>query len=125
MIPYSLWLAVPLSTRARIAHQFGIAKVRSTHVSNNQVVDDGYDVHTIEHVLSLEVMQGFLNSKEKDVMVLFKNLVDVMEGKVTITESTPEETENVDDESIVEPEATVPEEETPKITKVRKTRTKK
>lgn len=82
MINYMTWLKTPLITRVKIAQQFGIAKLRSTHVSNDVVVDDGYNIADVERAMSVEAMQLFTESKEKNVLVLFQMVVDKLEGKV-------------------------------------------
>lgn len=81
MFSYSKWLETPLHVRAKIAEQFGVPKIRSTHVSNNVVVDDGYNVKDIERVVSVENLQEFLSTNESDLEVLFQRLIDKMEGK--------------------------------------------
>ncbi len=78
---YGQWLSLPLSTRIGIASHFGIRKVRSTHVVNDEIADDGYVVHDIEAALSLESIQKFLDTKETDFQTLWKMLVDKMNPK--------------------------------------------
>jgi len=96
MFLYSKWLGLPLVKRAEIATKFGIAKVRSTHVSNDQVVDDGYNVKDIESALALDKLQAHFDTKEKDPHVLWVWLIDgtpVVEepmGTVSATKITPE-----------------------------------
>lgn len=48
---YSRWLALPLSTRVKLATEFGIAKTGSTHVVDNRVESDGYNINTVEAAL--------------------------------------------------------------------------
>lgn len=48
---YSRWLALPLSTRVKIATELGIAKTGSTHVVDNRVESDGYSINTVEAAL--------------------------------------------------------------------------
>lgn len=48
---YSRWLALSLSTRIAIAKELGIAKNGSTHVQDNVVVSDGYNIKTVEDAL--------------------------------------------------------------------------
>lgn len=80
MIPYTKWTNVPLSTRIKIAEQFNIPKVRSTHVFNDVVQDDGYNVKDMENALTVPAMQAYLNSTETDLMILFQQTVDKIEG---------------------------------------------
>ncbi len=93
-LPYSKWVGTPLFIRQKIAREFGIAKVRSTSVVNDYVMDDGYEIHAVEGALQPQHLQKFLNSDEKDILVLFQHLIDVMEGKIAITpkEEVKEET---------------------------------
>lgn len=88
LLPYSKWLETSLGTRIKIAQQFGISKHRSTHVSNNVVIDDGYNIADVERVLDVNNLQTFLNSTETDIILLYSHLVDVMEGKVAIIMNT-------------------------------------
>ena len=98
-LSYSKWLSIPLYLRAKIAHEFGIAKVRSTHVSDNQVVDDGYNLHDIENTLTKERLETFLNTKSDDMNVLMDLLVDWADGRyqptVEVVEPTLETPEPV------------------------------
>lgn len=48
---YSKWLALPLSTRQAIAKELGIAKTGSTHVVDNRIESDGYNIKTVEDAL--------------------------------------------------------------------------
>lgn len=89
-ISYSKWLSAPLYQRAKIAQEFGIAKVRPTHVSDNKVVDDGYDLHTVESSLSVEAMQSFLKTTETDANILLENLFNWADGKYEIEEEKEE-----------------------------------
>lgn len=84
LLPFSIWMKTPLGTRIKIAQEFGITKHRATHVADNQVIDDGYNMVEIEKALSVEKLQNFLHSSELEITILFQNLVDVMEGKVAI-----------------------------------------
>lgn len=71
-------MSIPLPTRQKIAHEFGIAKVRSISVVNDVVMDDGYDIRNVENSLSVEAMQNFTESKEKDP----NTLLDLVIAKV-------------------------------------------
>lgn len=82
VIQYSKWIGLPLSIRAKIAHKFGIAKVRSTSVINNTVVDDGYDVHAVENTLSIEAMQNYMHSKETDANLLLEELAHFIDNPI-------------------------------------------
>lgn len=93
MILYSQWLGTKLSTRQQIAKTFGIAKIRATHVSNDQIVDDGYNVKDIENALNKTVLQGHLNSKETDIDVLYGMLVQSIENPQPVKLEVKSETE--------------------------------
>lgn len=79
---YSKWISTSLTTRMKIAEIFGIKKVRSTHVANNEVVDDGFNVKDIEAHLTVESIQIFLHNSIPDLDTLFNLLVDTLEGKM-------------------------------------------
>lgn len=90
MLPYTLWSKLPLSTRVKISTQFGVSKVRSTHVSDNKVVDDGYNIHEIENALNIPAMQAYLDSDETDFFKLFEMTVDKIEGRLpVVSENQP------------------------------------
>jgi hypothetical protein len=86
---YSLWMGTPFITRVKIAQQFGIAKLRATHVSDNVVVDDGYNAKDIESAMNVEAMQAFLESKDTDVDTLFALVVERIENPVITVVSEP------------------------------------
>lgn len=48
---YSRWLELSLATRQVIAREFGIAKSGPTHVQDNRIVSDGFDIKTVESAL--------------------------------------------------------------------------
>lgn len=89
-------MALPLSTRAKIAENMGIQKVRPTHVSDNKVVDDGYNLQDVENAIKVASMQAYLNSTETDVTKLFQMLIDDAEGK------TPAQIGGVDFAPVIE-----------------------
>lgn len=80
-ISYSRWIDLSGETRVKIADALGIPKMRSTHVSDNKVVDDGYNLKDIENALSVPSLQTYLGSTETDVFKLFQMIVDKMEGR--------------------------------------------
>lgn len=82
---YSSWLKLPLSTRAKLAHEFGIAKTSSTHVQDNVVISDGYKVNDVEHGLNPDAIRSYLDSKEKDFNILWAAMVDKAEGRAPVT----------------------------------------
>lgn len=72
---YSKWLQLDLSTRHRIASEFGIIKKNSTHVQDNVVVNDGYLIQDVEQALNLDAMQRVLNTTETDMAILWDILI--------------------------------------------------
>lgn len=75
MILYSSWLALSLTTRHKIADQFGIIKTGSTHVVDNQIKDDGFKIQDVENALNLIALQTFLETNETDMQKLFSEVV--------------------------------------------------
>ncbi len=72
---YSHWLAISLSDRIQLAHKLGIKKSRSTHVSNNVVVDDGFNIKDVELGLTVENLQKITGSISTDTKVLLDEAV--------------------------------------------------
>jgi hypothetical protein len=87
MFLYSKWLSLPLSKRIELANKLGVAKVRSTHVANDVIVDDGYVISDIEGALTVEAMQALTGSKSTDVLVLWELLI--AEPAVEVVAETP------------------------------------
>ncbi len=104
MFLYSKWLELPLSTREQIAQKFGIARIRSIHVSDNRVVDDGYNPKDIDICVNIEAIQHFINSTESDYNILWSLFIDIIEGRAevkpepTIIILPPEEAEQFNKE---------------------------
>ncbi len=67
-----------MAQRIAIATQFGISKTGSTHVSNNEIADDGYKVVDIETGLSRENLQNFLETDETDLETLWNFMLAKM-----------------------------------------------
>lgn len=84
MFLYSKWMEIGLGTKHKMADIFGFKKVRPTHVSNNAVVDDGYNIKDIEEALTIHRLQDWLNSPETDLARLLQLTVDTLEGKMPI-----------------------------------------
>jgi hypothetical protein len=82
---------LPLTKRADIARRFGIAKVRATHVSNNQVIDDGYNIKDIENATSVEQLQVKLNTNESDHDALWAMMIsdEPTEVPAPVVEAAP------------------------------------
>lgn len=73
---YSHWLALPISTRIKIASIFGIIKTGSTEVFNSTIKSDGYKITDIERALNIDALQKYLGTDETDMNVLWKGMVD-------------------------------------------------
>lgn len=78
---YSRWMALPLSTKAKLATQFGIPKNGAIEVYANTIKSDGYLVHDIENALTLNAMQKFLGSDETDGNILWEYLINKIENR--------------------------------------------
>ncbi len=101
---YSNWVALPLGTRQRIAELFGIKKKRSIHVSNNLVLDDGYEIKDIDDALTVGAIQSLLDTKEEGIS-LWNRLIFVAEGGVITKPDTPVISEVVVEELTPKPNA--------------------
>lgn len=88
---YSKWNDLSLPTRVQIATAFGIAKIGPTHVVNNTIASDGFNFKDIERTFTVENLQEYLATKEKDFDTLWKLLVDKTEGRESIAEIVPNE----------------------------------
>lgn len=99
-------MRLSLPTRALIAKEFGFTKVGATHVSDNRIVSDGYNVDDVERQLSTENLQKFTGVEDTDSSVLW----DLMVAKVEGRQITPEVTQPV-----VEVPVETPTVETPAI----------
>ncbi len=89
MFLYSHWLALPLPTRVAIATKFGIAKTGATHVADNRIISDGYNIGDVERALNIDAIQQYLGIENTDMETLFKLLVAKIEGKEVVTPDTP------------------------------------
>lgn len=83
MFLYGHWLKLPINTRHILAQVFGITKKSSTEVFNNEVVKDGYLIGDIESALNIDAIQKYTDSIDTDMAVLWKLMVDKVEGKIT------------------------------------------
>ena len=81
MFMYHSWLELPISTRIKIASQFGIIKKGSTEVFNNTVTSDGYLIKDIELALSKEKLQEFLQITEPDTSILWTKMLAKIDNK--------------------------------------------
>ncbi len=77
---YSSWINLPLSTRARIAEQFGFKKIGSTHVQDNRIISDGYQVKDIELALTKEALEAYLGVEYTFPDVMWELLIKKIEA---------------------------------------------
>jgi hypothetical protein len=75
MFLYSRWLSLPITTRIKIASDFGIIKKGSTHVVDNKIQSDGYVISEVEEALTVPALQKYLNTDETDMSILWSMLV--------------------------------------------------
>lgn len=94
---YSHWLDLSLTTRITIAKAFGIAKIGSTHVQDNRIVSDGFNIKDVENALTPEAMQNYTGSDSTDMQVLFDLTVAKAEGREVVSkiESETLRSENI------------------------------
>lgn len=104
MFLYTSWRNTPINTRIKIAESFGLIKKKSTHVSDNKVIDDGYLIEDVESVINIDRLQQYTGSDSTDMVILWDLMIDKVEGKVVI-QAEPIVVENVIElvESTVEP----------------------
>lgn len=81
--------------RHKVAIDFGIEKKGSTHVVDNRIESDGYLIEEVEAIFTIEKLQAYLQTKEKDpqnlILMLVKSIDDpgYLEGKAVVSEPTP------------------------------------
>lgn len=88
MFLYHHWLELPLSTRIKIAMQFGITKKGSTHVVDNVIQSDGFLVKDVEQSLNVDAIQTYLDTEVTDLKLLWDMLVAKIEGRVLFEPAT-------------------------------------
>ncbi len=94
MLSYSIWHGLPLSARVKICDAFGIAKIGPTHVFDNRIVSDGFKFQDIEKRITVEALQAYTGSKEKDFNTLWNLMADKLEGREPaelIVQNVPDE----------------------------------
>ncbi len=110
MLIYPKWVQLPLSTRQAIATQFGVAKVRSIHVSDNQVVDDGFNIEALDAALTDAKIEEFLGVESTDSLVLWDLLIARFENPVVEVVDSPANIETPV-EPVIETSVEAPKEE--------------
>lgn len=108
MFSYELWLKQPITVRHEIAARFYIPKRRSTHVVNNEVADDGYDLKELTQILCLKNLQVYLHSEIPEYKPLWDALVSQVTGiPIEIPMSVVIEPTEGPKDVVVEPTITV------------------
>jgi hypothetical protein len=74
------WLSLPINTRMRLVKVFGIPRSQGSLVQDNKVMSDGY-THTDLMRISVESMQKFLDSDEKDFFKLLDDVIATLEAE--------------------------------------------
>jgi len=69
MIKYSQWASLPINIRHKLAGDFNIQKKFPTHVQDNKIVSDGYDILEVEKALTVENMQTYLGVGKQETNV--------------------------------------------------------
>ncbi len=83
LFSYQLWLALPLSTRHKLAEKYGVARTRPIHVVNNEVSDDGYDLKQLTTAFSLSKLEAYLApASDMTYQELWDAMISEIEGKV-------------------------------------------
>lgn len=81
LFSYQLWLKESIVNRHKIAHLFDIKKVRPTHVADNRIVDDGYDLNHLTEALSLERLRDKYHIIGTDYDFMWSVLIADVEGR--------------------------------------------
>lgn len=79
VISMGLWLGLCTETRNYLRKRFHIGKSGGIEVCDGQIISDGTTEEDLS-VLTVEAMQEFLNSKEKDIFELFRQVVELVEA---------------------------------------------
>jgi hypothetical protein len=83
------WMALPKETKEKLAGVFHIPKRGTVHVSDGQIVEDGYMKEDLVQCLNLEAMQKYSKSKKADFIGLLTACVRRVEkGETDGTDAT-------------------------------------
>lgn len=74
-------MQLTLSTRIKLANQFGIVKRGSTEVFNDTIKSDGYLIKEVEQALNIDAIQKYLGVNETDMLTLWMWMIDKIEGR--------------------------------------------
>jgi len=82
MFLYGNWLRLPITIRMKLAAVFGIPKTGSTHVSDNHIQSDGYQVEAVEKAITADNIRKYLMIPETDPDILWVKLIEAVGGRV-------------------------------------------
>ncbi len=85
MFTFSHWLNLSMTTRMKVAEAFGIPKTGRTHVFNNTIQNDGFEIKDIEEKITRESLQSFLETDEENLGHLWRRMVDKVEMGIVTT----------------------------------------
>ena len=83
---YSKWRMLPIHVRQKFASDFGVIKKGSTHVFDNRIESDGYDIAEIEEVFTIEKLQNYLKTKSSDPDKLVNMLIERVNNPMVVIE---------------------------------------
>jgi len=89
MFLFSHWIQLSLVTRQKIASEFGIVQKHGIEVFENTVKNDGYEIKDIEQALNLDSIQRYLGSSETDMIKVWYQLIDKIEGREVVQTIEP------------------------------------
>lgn len=96
MINPARWLQLSADTRAKLKVALNIPKSGGVMVSNDgggisTIISDGHTAQDLYEGITLQKLQEYLGSAEKDLIKLFEEAVDKIEGKIQPIVETPKE----------------------------------
>ena len=85
----SQWLQVPTETRNKLIELFNLRKSGVTSVVNNVVISDGFTDLDLSD-LTIDKLQKYLGSKDKDIISLLENAIVKINTPEPVKIITPE-----------------------------------
>lgn len=91
MILYSQWMRLPINIRHKIANDLGIPKKSPTHVQDNVIVSDGYNIQDVEDALTVDRLQIYLGvgTQETNINTLWEMLVNPQTHESNVITDVP------------------------------------
>jgi hypothetical protein len=77
----SQWVSLKQETRIKLAGLLELTRDTSTEVAGGRVICDGYSNQALS-AITVERLQGLLNSQETDIYTLFEALINQVEAPV-------------------------------------------